>query len=112
MSSRINCLKYESLVVGISKMCRKCLKSKDASLFYDSKSNKDGKKNNCIECDLEIKRLYYLKNNESIIKKQKDYYRINIDESREKSRLAVKKFKERNPFYYSKLKTINESDKI
>jgi len=103
MSSRISGLKYELPITGINKTCNKCFKNKDTSLFYNSKIKKDGKLGHCIECDIKYKKLYYLKNKDKIIKKTKDVYQLNIEESRIKSRNAVKSFRNRNPFYYSKL---------
>ena len=108
MSSRISWLKYQLPTTGTNKKCNKCLKEKDTSLFYDSKLNKDGKKNRCISCELEYKKSYYQNNRDRIKQKVQDLYHSDIEKSRERTKNAVREFKKRNPFYYSKLKAINE----
>ena len=103
MSSRISGLKYQLPITGINKTCNKCLKEKDTSLFYDSKVNKDGKKNSCISCEVEYKKLYYQKNRDRIKQRVKDVYHSDIEKAREKSKKRVREFIDRNPFYYSRL---------
>ena len=59
------------------KICRKCLFEKELFLFHKDSQNKDGYKNTCKECCKLQDKKYYIDNSHIILKKQKEYKKIN-----------------------------------
>lgn len=56
-----------------TKICTNCGLAKLLSAFSNQKSQRDGKKHQCKECDREYKKQYYTENRENILEYQKQY---------------------------------------
>lgn len=54
------------------KTCRKCILEKDYSQFNKHSNMADGYLSICKSCEKEYKKIYYMKNKDRILKKQKD----------------------------------------
>ena len=96
------------------KVCGKCGKSKDVSYFYNNKNSKDGLVYYCKEC---MKNCYdhkqYYKNN---IERSRERYHKDIEKSREKNKQYYKDNKEKESERYKKIyqnnkKKINEQQR-
>ena len=86
------------------KLCNKCNKEKELNRFYKKKSNKDGYRNTCKECELDGKKL-----------SNKKYYEENKEVLNEKSIIIAKKWRKNNLDHtkiYSKKYCVENSDKI
>ena len=109
------------------KICSKCFKSKDLSLFSISSKSVDKKRSQCKECDkierdlidnfkkIEYRKQYYALNKEKLLLQNKKYREVNynsINEKKLKSR-DVEKIKIRSREYYLKNKSLlNEKSKL
>ena len=71
----------------MKKYCNTCDSTKDRSLFYNSKSKKDGKASNCKQCDDKAKALWRLNN----LEKARSYDRNRIYKNSEKKRIQNEK---------------------
>lgn len=54
-----------------TKICSKCKKEKDIKSFSLDRTKKDGAQTFCKECKKELRRKYYIKNKDMILKEQK-----------------------------------------
>jgi hypothetical protein len=91
------------------KVCNKCKEEKPLDDFYDSKRNKDGKRNDCIVCCREYKKLYHKERYIKKPKNPKDYK----DSRRKYKENNREKIKEMNKKYYeNNIGMIREKYKI
>lgn len=58
----------------VKKVCKKCLVDKLLSDFNKNKNTNDGLQVNCIVCNKEYKKQYYIDNKDKILEKHKEYY--------------------------------------
>lgn len=110
-------------VINQHKLCSRCKTPKYLSLFYICKRNKDGFRNECIDCKKKEKILnldrykeyykeYYIKNKDTIRTRLKKYYKDNrvailysVKEYQEKNRDRIRDYhKSYFQEYYSKNK--------
>lgn len=82
------------------KTCSKCKKNKPLEEFPKNKSRKDGIHNHCKDCHSNSRRIYYAKNTEKVLNKQKNKY-WNYPEEK---RLYAKKHYEKNKEKYKPTK--------
>ena len=82
------------------KTCSKCKKNKPLEEFPKNKSRKDGIHNHCKDCHCNSRRIYYAKNTEKVLNKQKNKY-WNYPEEK---RLYAKKHYEKNKEKYKPTK--------
>jgi len=64
----------------ITKICRKCKKEKDISLFNKLKKRKDGHRSYCRACDLLSNKTYRLIHKEEILIRGREYYKTHREE--------------------------------
>jgi len=64
----------------ITKICRKCKKEKDISLFNKLKKRKDGHRSYCRACDLLSNKIYRLIHKEEILIRGREYYKTHREE--------------------------------
>jgi len=91
------------------KVCKKCLLSKDYSLFHKDKSSKDGYKSVCSECTKESNKRYRESNKEKI----SNYRKINkdkFDESYKKYLIKNKDKRKEDQKRYNKKWVENNKD--
>ena len=61
----------------MEKICNKCQINKTYEHFHKDKSKKDGHRNQCKECELAKKKVYYQENKEKILNYEKQRYNEN-----------------------------------
>ena len=87
-----------------SKKCTKCGKVKRLDEFYNQKDGKYGKMSICKTCGIIIRKKYYKTHKNSIIKRQKEWYKKNKERIKDKCNHNTEYRKNYNKEYVKKNK--------
>lgn len=77
----------------MNKICKRCQEEKSITEFGNNKTEKDGKKIYCRECELKRGREYREKNREKVNQAARNYRKNNPEKYKE----TIKKYLEKNP---------------
>jgi hypothetical protein len=82
----------------MKKICTKCKKEKEITDFRKQKTDKNGRRSDCLMCEKQYYKKYRENNKEKLKKEAKEYYQNNKEKLKEKT----KKYRDNNKEYINK----------